>query len=125
LKFEIIPVISSESSYSISIMQGKGRDDVLATIGEVNKAIVSEELLQKEWMNFVNNVQGSFLISISPIAGIGNVYVRAAMYRLGIHRLFLNETYLKEHLNRIRCEAHYDVTKSLLQQYLEERRVQR
>jgi hypothetical protein len=118
IKFDIIPICQNNGSHFLSIMDDTGKGEVLRTIEEVNKAILNEQLLHDKWVQFVNKVEQSFVKSLTPIAGVENAKLRGALYRLGVHRFFLNKLYLKEHLNRIRCESHYDVVKDVLAKYL-------
>src|SRR5690606_16971850 len=117
IEFEIIPVSQTKESHALSVMPVNEKSGVFDIIDEVNKAISNDELLQDRWKKFVQRVNGSFVRTISPVAGIKNRYIRGALCRLNLHQLFLHEMYLKEHLNRIRCEAHYDVTMEILKEH--------
>lgn len=116
--FEIIPVSFREDNFALSILDGKSREHVIHSIKMINEIIKNEEGLYEKWIEFVRKNQKGFILSISPIAGIKNIYIRAALYRLKIHRLFLNQKYIREFLNRIRCEAHYDVTRTIFDQLM-------
>lgn len=112
--FEIIPVSFTNDCYNLSVIDGESKGEIIHNISMINETIANDTLLQEKWLEFVNKNQKGYITTISPIAGIKNVYIRAALYRLKLHRIFLNKKYVNEFLNRIRCEAHYDVTKQIL-----------
>jgi len=113
--FEVIPVSQSKEGQILSIMEGKDKEEVLDLMKKVNKVISDEELLKAEWMNFVSKVESGYIRRLTPIAGFNNRFVNAALYRTGIYKWFLNRTYLKETLNRVRCEAHSDVMRTVFE----------
>src|SRR5690606_25154971 len=111
--FEIIPVLQTKGNHALSIMSANEKSEILNMISEINQIILDDKKLQSKWKEFIQKNKGSYIKSISPIGGIKNRYIKGALFKTNLHRLFLHQTYLKEHLNRIRCEAHYDVTKEV------------
>ncbi len=122
IEFEIIPVSQSKEEHALSITQGKEKEEVFELIKEVNNVISDDELLKKQWMNFVSRVEDGYLLRLTPVAGIDNKYVSYILYRTGIYKWFLNRTYLKETLNRVRCEAHNDVVRALFEKLISQKK---
>lgn len=118
IKYEIVPVSLARDNTSLSMTASPQKEQVLNAIGDINKTITNKAILEKKWMEFVNKNQKNFITVISPIAGIENVYIRAALYRLKLHKILMNKSYLRETLNRIRCEAHHDLTKDIFRQLI-------
>ncbi len=118
IQFEVIPVSQAKGSHYLSVLKNRELEEVNRSINEINKVIADDGLLKEKWEAFVQQNQGGFIKIISPLGGVKNEYIRAALYRLRLHKLFIHKTYLKETLNRIRCEAHYDVTKQIFRQLL-------
>lgn len=87
-------------------------------VEEINKVILDSEQLNMQWNEFVETQKPMFAKSQSPIAGFTNRYLKAILYRSGVYKLFLHKKYLQENLNRIRCEAHHELTKAILTQLL-------
>ena len=118
--FKVVPVSQSKENHALTIMQGKDKDNIHNKIKKINIVLANDTLLKEEWGAYVRKIQPGYIKSISPIAGIRNRYIKAAFYRLNIHNLLLHENYVKEHLNRIRCEAHLEVSKKVLSNCLKE-----
>lgn len=121
IHFEIIPVSFREDNFALSVLSGESKENVIHSIKKINEIIKNEENLHEKWIEFVRKSQKGFILNISPIAGIKNIYIRAILYRFKIHRLFLNQKYKREFLNRIRCEAHYDVTRTIFEHLMEKK----
>lgn len=118
IRFEITPVEQTIEDFRLRVPSLREERALFNQIEEVNSAIKNEKILEEKWQEFVGSVEAGFIKSISPLGGVNNRYAKGILYRSGIYKLFLNATYLKEHLNRIRCEAHYDVTQQILKNKL-------
>src|SRR5690625_5284896 len=112
ITFEVIPVQQSRESFQLKLHPKKQL--IHKNIEEINTVIADETKLEERWIEFVQKYEGGYISTITPMAGINNRYLRAILYRSGIYKWFLNDRYLKESLNRIRCESHQEVTKSVL-----------
>jgi|SRR5690606_30279732 len=118
IEFEVIPVSQSKEEHNLSIMQGKDKKEISDIIKEINKAISNDEQLKNEWMNFVSKVESGVIKRLTPMAGVDNRYVSSLLYRTGVYKWFLNRKYLKETLNRVRCEAHNDVVRTVFEKLI-------
>lgn len=115
---QITPIQQQTDSFSLSIADGEVKEDVEKVVSEVSAALSDNDLLQQKWMEFVSKVENGFIKRISPLGGIQNRYLNYLLRKTGLYKLLLNRTYLKEHLNRVRCEAHLDVTRQFLMNQL-------
>lgn len=118
VKFEILPTAQSEKDFSLTLYEGKDKEVIMKKIYEINDVISNKLLLQEKWTEFVDKKRGGYIKAITPIAGISNRYLKAVLYRSGIYKWLLNKTYIKESLNRIRCESHYDVVEQIFKRYI-------
>jgi len=118
IDFELIPVSQSKNEHILYIAQGEDKDKVHNLIERINFTISDEKLLEVQWSGFVKKSQEGFIKAISPIGAVKNKYIKGILRRFKLHKLFLNKTYVKEHFNRIRCEAHYDVAKEFFTNYM-------
>jgi len=118
IEFAIAPVEQSKDFYKLSITDGSKKDSIITYINELNQVIPDKSKLEEKWEEFIRKVEPGFIKGISPVAGINNKFIKSTLYRSGLYKLLLNKRYLKEHLNRIRCEAHYDVVKQIFKKYV-------
>ena len=110
IRFELLPIEQKRDCFSLNLSSGLDKEKVLNEIDEINSVISNNDLLEQKWDGFIEKNYASFVKRISPIGGIKNRYLKAVFYKTGLYKLFLNQTYLKEFINRIRCEAHFDLT---------------
>lgn len=118
IDFELIPISQRKGNHYLSVLQGEAKEEVFDLIAKVNEIISDDELLKNEWLKFVFKVQRGYISTLTPMSGIDNRYIKAILYRTGIYKWFLNMNYLKETLNRVRCEAHHDVIKTLFEELI-------
>lgn len=118
INFQLIPVRQSKSEYKLFIPSEDESIKIFNKINKINQAIGDPVLLENKWQEFIKSVQPGFIKTITPMAGVNNRYLKAILYRTGMYKWFLNQKYLKESLNRIRCEAHRDVTKEILRSFI-------
>lgn len=117
ISFEIIPVIQNKITRTISLANNESKHKIISDVNEVNRVILHSKQLVLKWEEYVQKVMPSYIKSISPLGGIRNRYIKAAIYKTGLYKYLLHETYIKEVLNRIRCEAHNDVVINALKIY--------
>lgn len=111
--FDVIPIEQSEDKFELSLPNQREREMIFENISQINEIVSDSRKLGIKWNDFVKSVEAGFLKRISPLGAFNNRFVKAILYRSGIYKLLLNQSYVKEHLNRIRCEAHYDITKDV------------
>lgn len=118
VSFSLLPIRQSQQDFSIKLLEEMEKQNVLLEISKINKIIENKSLLEDTWSQFVEKNHSAFVRNISPVGGISNKYLKALFYRSHLYKLFLNDSYVKEFLNRIRCEAHYDLTKDIFNKML-------
>lgn len=119
ITFELSPVQQHSDFFNVKLIRGEEKVFIFEKIAQFNNIIEDHTLLQKKWNEFIIERTKSYLQSISPINGIGNGYIGAALNKLGIDKPLLNKNNMKLLLNLIRCEAHADVTKEVISNYLD------
>lgn len=99
--YKIIPYIqfAEEPKVSFDISQ----EGFLSKIDAINKIIADDELLIKELEK--KSIQENKLLRFEPY----NRRITQALYRRHILPSFMNHEKLKNLLNMIRCESHYDM----------------
>ena len=114
IELKVTPLQQEAENFSLSVASGEASKSIEKTISEVNAALSDSHLLQQKWMDFISKVESGYIKRISPLGGIQNRYFNYFFRVTGLYKLLLNRAYLKEHLNRIRCEAHLDATRQFL-----------
>lgn len=114
VELQITPIQQQADSFSLSVAGGEIKEDIEKVVSEVSTALSNNDLLQQKWMEFVSKVENGYIKRVSPLGGIQNRYLNYLFRVTGLYKLLLNRAYLKEHLNRIRCEAHLDATRQFL-----------
>lgn len=120
IKFELFPVKQDKSNFEISLPKEEEKEVIFHKLAKFNKIITDDLLLQKKWEEYVNDRSKSYLQLLSPINNIENRYIRFALRKTGFKKHLMSKEYLKLILNLIRCEAHSDLTKEVLNKYLNE-----
>lgn len=115
IKYNYYFVSQTPLEHKLKLVDNK---DLKGLLLNINDVIQNEEKVNTIWEEFAKNKSEAFYKSITPIAAIKNKYLKYIIYKTGLHKLFLNETYLKEHLNRIRCESHLDISRYMLKNLL-------
>jgi len=116
LNATLLPTIQTKEQYHLELLKGQLKDDVLKEIGELNEVINNPKLLQAEWEKFVKLKTPLFMNYWSPISNFKSPYVKALIHKLGVKPLTLSGVLLR--LNLIRCEAHHDLSKQVLKNYI-------
>lgn len=114
VSFEIIPVGQSREDYSLYLLEGDEKNEVVSRIDDINSAIQNPSILADRWRDFVLQKEQGYINTVTPVAGIRNRYLKAIVLRMKLDKLLMNQSFLNETLNRIRCEAHLDVVKEML-----------
>ncbi len=97
-------------------MNGKNKEVVLNRISSYNKIINDETKLTQEWNAHVASKFDSYLRYWEPLSFIKNRYIKAVFNRIGIK--MINKEGMAYDLNLMRCEAHSDMSKKVIQKYL-------
>lgn len=110
------PIRQTKKSFEISLLKNEEKDATLLRIENYRRVIESEDQLQKEWSAFILSKRNSYLSYWSPKVFIKNRYIAAGLNRMKIK--LTNTKGLAYHLNLMRCEAHYDLSRAILDKEL-------
>jgi len=111
--FELHPILQSKSDYKLTLLENTQKEKVLSEIKALSDTISNKVELERKWEQFVVSKKRDINI-FSPLNFIPGRYVQAALYRLGFNKILMSKQGLAQILNQIRCEAHRDITFSLL-----------
>lgn len=116
LTSQLHPVKQRKENFELSLLAEDEKQVVLNRISLYNEIITDESKLKQEWDSFVESKYFTFLNYWSPISFIKNYYVKAMFNKLGIR--VINKNAMAYTLNLMRCEAHADLSKEVVQKYL-------
>jgi hypothetical protein len=118
--FEIIPVRQEKDTFTLKLCSGEEKKEILGEVENLNRIITDPEQLINHWEEYLVRQHENYLEHLSPLRTINNQYLRKLISVAGMDGLFRRKQYRKQLLNRIRCEAHRDVTLEVLRRSLEE-----
>ncbi len=113
IQFELHPIMQSKMDYKLTILKDLQKENVLSEIKNYSDIIGDKSELEKKWEQYVSSKKRNLNI-FSPLNFVPGRYLQAALYRLGINKIIMRKKGLTQILNHIRCEAHRDITYSVL-----------
>lgn len=116
LSTKLHPVQQEKKSFGLSLIKDNLKNLVLEKVSSYSQTITSEEELDMAWSNFIELNYKGYINRWSPLSFIKNRYIKAAFNRLKYTGI--NMKGLVIYLNLMRCEAHADLSKEIIQRYL-------
>jgi len=111
---KVIPVFveQSKSDFNLSLLTGKEKEELAHRFTNYNELIQTESALYSAWQKFINQREKTYSNYWSPLAFVGNKYLKALIAKTGVLKPQSKASSL--YLNLLRCEAHRDVSQSIL-----------
>jgi len=97
----------------LSLLAGSEKKHVQKRAIDFNRIIQDEELLNANWKKYVKKERNKYLNYWSPLSFVKNRYLRAILRWLVGDAL--NKKGSSLYLNLLRCEAHRDMSKEVLE----------
>ncbi|WP_418637610.1 CapA family protein [Winogradskyella sp.] len=116
------PVKQEKEGFELILLDGVEKEEVLNRISGYNVIIKDSEKLKIEWSIYMESMYAAYLNYWTPLSFIKNRYIKGLFNKLGIR--LLNEKGMTYYLNLIRCEAHNDMSKEVIQKYLKNKKSQ-
>lgn len=110
------PIQQEKETFALNILTGKDKDILLCRSVEYSKLIENERKLKQEWDGFIESKYNSYLNYWSGVSFIKNRYLRAVFNKLKVKLVSKRKVAL--FYNLMRCEAHRDLSKEVLKNYL-------
>lgn len=118
IKTELIPIRFEPKTEEIFLLGSEERMKIKDEISKLNNIIKDSGLLLENWSAYVASKRESFLSLWSPVAFFRNRYTEFLQRKTKF--FFINRKGIAYYLNQMRCEAHYDLSKEVLHNYLKE-----
>lgn len=122
LSWELVPISQSKTGYSWTLPQGGDREGVLRQVQDLSAIIADEASLGREWDALSAERKDYYLNVFSPINLIQNRLFRSGLMKLGLGRLLIRKKHYAQVLNHLRCEAHADAARAVIERFLEKGR---
>lgn len=107
-----------KSTFKLRFLNDDEKEKIERQLEHYNSIISDPETILIEWNKYVREKKESYLNLWSPINFFENKYLRILLQKLNIH--FLNKRSIALFLNLLRCEAHSDISKEVMNIYLNE-----
>lgn len=121
ISFDLIPIRQQKLNFNLRVLEGLEKEIVLKDIKKYNSIIKNDLLLLQNWNSFLKKSKKEYFQNLSPLNIIGNRYIRGGLRLIGINKLLMRSNYLKLLLNLMRCEAHVDASKAIIENHLKKR----
>lgn len=110
-KVELIPYFQGRKEKStLEILNKEDKDKFLERVKVLNNIISDDELFFKEWQKYLKTQERFYLSSLY----IRNLYLRAFFMKGILPISWLKSKHNKLILNLMRCEAHHEISKGIL-----------
>lgn len=118
IRFDLKYVTQSKENFNLFFFKGDQKILVQEEIQLYNKIIEEEQLLEEKWNDFLKTIKNQYLRAYSPINGVRNKKLKKILIKAGLENKFINKSHYLSVLNHIRCEAHLEASKGILEEYL-------
>ena len=116
LKTNLHPICQEKGTFKLYLPKGQEKEEILNRVHSYAEIIKNESLLKQSWEQYISLKTGEYLNYWSPSSFVKNRFLRGVLNKLGID--FKNKKGLSLFLNLIRCEAHSDLSKEIINKYL-------
>lgn len=116
MKINLHPVCQEKGTFKLYLPKRQEKEEILSRVHSYAEIIKNESLLEQSWEHYISQKSKEYLNYWSPSSFIKNRYLRSVLNKLGID--FKNKKGLSLFLNLMRCEAHADLSKEIINNYL-------
>lgn len=116
LQTKLHPVKQDKNTFHLSILKNKEKQIIIDKIEKYSYVIANKNILEKSWQEYIESKINLYLKLWSPVSFIKNKYLGGVLRKLPVK--FINKSGLALYLNLMRCEAHRDLSKAVIERYL-------
>lgn len=116
LKTECHPIHQDKTDFQLSFLEGSEKEKLLNRFKEYSEIIQNPLRLKDAWNSLILTKSNSYLNYWSPLIFIKNRYIKAFFIKTGIR--FINKKGMAYYLNLMRCETHFNISKTIIENYL-------
>ncbi len=116
--FELLPIRQDKKDFTLSLVKNSEKKSEMDKIAGYSEIISNEAELEKGWKIFLAEKKIQYLNSYNPLNSIKNKYIRKSL-KILLRPFMLNRDHFLQVLNNIRCEAHNEASKEIIEKYIE------
>jgi len=115
IDWKLIPTRQSKIDSILEILPGDECATIFREVERLNNIIGNKDALLKAWVDYLHENREAHLQNISIISSIPNRYIRALLRKSGFINLLLSKRHRSYLLSYLRCEAHNDAAREILE----------
>lgn len=120
IETELFPCEQDKVIYSLKLLKGEAKTNFINKFDSYSKVIQNNSLLNKAWQDYIEQKSNSYLGNFSLLSFVNNKYIKILLNKTGLISMFVFKSILIKNLNLIRCEAHSDLLKSIIEKKINE-----
>lgn len=121
ISWQIHPILQCKNSFKVELLGSSEKSRVENEIISINSIIADPGLLEQEFAGLIQ-IQKDYILSLYSTSFVFKYYyLRAAIRRLGLERLFLRKEQLKSILNYTSSESLRDIASKVIDNYIHRR----
>lgn len=113
--FEVIPIQQEKKTFTVKLCSQSERDKIKVDISNYSALILDKKSLHKSYREFIAIKGKDYLNVFSPVNFFSNKYLSGLSKQFGMDLWLLHKNHRRLLLNILRCETHYDGSKSILE----------
>jgi poly-gamma-glutamate capsule biosynthesis protein CapA/YwtB (metallophosphatase superfamily) len=118
VQFYLIPTTQAKDNYTLSLLEGKEKQEVLKEAESYSAVIADDKKLKTAWQEVIEKRSPMYLFNFSPAAAAPGKYAKGILKKLGLVDKMFPQKYVAGILNYINCEAHLDIAAEALKKKL-------
>lgn len=116
LKTKCHPIHQDKTDFQLSFLEGSEKEKLLNRFNKYSEIIQNPLRLKDAWNSLIVTKSNSYLNYWSPLIFIENRYIKAFFIKTGIR--FINKKGMAYYLNLMRCETHFNISKTIIKNYI-------
>lgn len=116
LETRIHGVKQSKNRFELKFFEDHEINTLNSRLQKFNSIITNEDSLRRSWSDYVDRQFETYIKLWSPVSFITNRYLKGFFRRF--YKLFVNKDGFKYYLNLMKCEAHSDLSREIIQKFL-------
>ncbi len=118
VSWDLVPVAQSRDDYRVTLPEGGRKQAIAERVADYSRIIVDDAALGQRWQAFLSDWTRYYLNAFSPLNSIPGSLIRRGLLRLGLDRLFIGKKHYAQILNHLRCEAHAEASRAVIEGFL-------
>lgn len=115
---KLYPTFQDKVQLNVKLLEGESKTQLEEKIEKINLCLKNSKILYEKFEKLSLLRESEILSTFSTSHIIDNKLFRKVLNKLKLEKYFLRKSQIKTILNLVRCEAHHDISKKVLLDYL-------